>query len=107
MKLRGMTIRGFKGIHEMSLELDGKNTILFGVNGTGKSSVLAVINYCFWIWVNRLNPSQGKTYKSFLPELIHNGSRELSIQTNVVLNGSDYSLSRTCKKTSIGFKAEL
>lgn len=107
MKLKGMIIKDFKGIHEMSLELNGKNTILFGVNGTGKSSVLAVINYCFWIWVNRLNPSQGTTYKSFLPELIHAGSRELSINTDVALNGFDYTLGRACKKISTGFKSEL
>ena len=107
MKLKGMTIRNFKGIHEMSLELNGKSTVFFGVNGTGKSSVLAVINYCFWIWVNRLNSSQGKTYKSFRPELIHAGSRELSIKTDINFNGSDYVLSRTCQKTSTGIKAEL
>ena len=107
MKLRGMTIRDFKGIREISLELNGKNTIFFGVNGTGKSSFLAAINYCFWIWINRLNPSQGTTYKSFLPELIHAGHSEFLIETNIVLNGSDYTLSRTCKKTSKGIKAEL
>ena len=34
-----MEIEWFKGIHNLKIELDGKNAVLSGRNGTGKTSV--------------------------------------------------------------------
>lgn len=37
MKISRITEQNFRGIRELKLELDGKSTVIFGVNGVGKS----------------------------------------------------------------------
>lgn len=41
MKIRSLTLENFRGFESASLDLDRPLTVLFGVNGAGKSSVLA------------------------------------------------------------------
>ncbi len=44
MVIEKLCLDDFRGIRRLELELKGKNTVLFGINGVGKSSVLAAIN---------------------------------------------------------------
>ena len=62
MRLNKVIIDNFKGFRELTLDLEGKSAVIFGVNGTGKSTLLSAINYCFWLWLNRLKPAQGTAY---------------------------------------------
>lgn len=52
----------FRGIHEIELKLNGKNTILYGINGVGKSSILAGINLLFATILNRIVRQKFKQY---------------------------------------------
>lgn len=47
MKINKLEIDNFRGIKKQELNLDGKSTIFFGVNGVGKSSVLKVVSILF------------------------------------------------------------
>ncbi len=40
MRIRSLTMKDFRGFEEAMLDLDRPLTVLFGVNGSGKSSVL-------------------------------------------------------------------
>jgi predicted ATP-binding protein involved in virulence len=40
MKIRSLTMKNFRGFEDATLDLDRPLTVLFGVNGSGKSSVL-------------------------------------------------------------------
>ena len=40
MKIRSLTLKNYRGFEEATLDLDRPLTVLFGVNGSGKSSVL-------------------------------------------------------------------
>lgn len=99
MKLKKIVIDNFKGFQHLELDLDGKSTVIFGINGTGKSSVLSAINYCFWTWLNRINPAQSTAYKSFAPDLVRYGSSALKILCDVQLHDITHEISRMYAKS--------
>lgn len=105
MKLNRVSVKNFKSFRELDLNLDGKNIVMFGINGTGKSTILATINYCFWLWLNRLNPSQGVAYRSFDAKSVRYGSSSLEIQCLVETEKNAYTLTRSYSKPQNGEKA--
>lgn len=98
MKLKQIQAENFKIFDELVLDLNGKSTVIFGVNGTGKSSILSIINYLFRVWINRINPSQGKAYESFNDEIVRIGESECKLSAKIDLNGNEFALSRFYKK---------
>lgn len=54
MVIERLQLNDFRGIHELELDLQGKSTVLYGINGVGKSSVLAAINLMYANFINRL-----------------------------------------------------
>lgn len=54
MVIDKLYLNDFRGIHELELDLQGKSTVLYGINGVGKSSVLAAINLMYANIINRL-----------------------------------------------------
>lgn len=64
MRLMNLNLNNFKGFESCNLDINGKTTIIFGVNGTGKTSILEAVNYLCWNWLYRLNPAQGTAFKS-------------------------------------------
>jgi DNA repair exonuclease SbcCD ATPase subunit len=43
MRIHSLTMKDFRGFEDATLDLDRPLTVLFGVNGSGKSSVLVAI----------------------------------------------------------------
>lgn len=105
MKLNRISVKNFKGFQELQLDLGGKSTVMFGINGTGKSTVLSAINYCFWLWLNRLNPAQGTAYRSLDSKLVRHGSSELEICCTVETGDCTHELTRRYTKSRTGKKA--
>lgn len=54
MKILTLEMKNFKGISELNLHLDGKSTVIFGVNGAGKTTILSAINIQFSNIINKL-----------------------------------------------------
>lgn len=54
MKIDFLELEDFRGIDHLELELNSKSTILFGINGVGKSSILAAINLLYANIINRI-----------------------------------------------------
>lgn len=70
MRILELELVNFQIFEGQKFALDGRDTIIFGVNGTGKSTVLAAVNFLDRVWVNRLNPSQGKAFLSFSDDMV-------------------------------------
>ncbi len=98
MRIEELSIFGYKIFEECKFALNGKSTVIFGINGTGKSTVLSAINYLCRVWVNRLNPAQGKAFSSFSDEMISVGKTELMLQTVIHMDGKDFPLIRFHEK---------
>ena len=80
MRLQGLKMINFQIFKGQEFVLDGKSTIIFGVNGTGKSTVLAAVNFLNRVWINRLNPAQGRAFRAFSDDMVTVGEQELYIQ---------------------------
>ena len=98
MKIKSLQIENFKVFNQLDIQFDGKSTILFGVNGVGKSSVLSAIAYVFRVFLNQINPSQSKAFESLQDDAIHNGYNNLKICAIVSLQDNHF-LTRTYKRT--------
>ena len=49
---------------DVSIPLNGKSTVIFGENGSGKTSLLSAINILSWNWIYRMCPNQGTAFRS-------------------------------------------
>ena len=54
MKIDRLKIENFRSFDEADLQLDGKSTIIFGINGTGKTSVLKSVNLLYANIINQI-----------------------------------------------------
>ncbi len=108
MKINRISAANFKVFEQMELELQGKSTVIFGINGTGKSTVLSIINYLFRVWVNRLNPSQGKAFEKMSDEIVRIGTSECILRADIEMEDDTYILERKYKKSaSLKKKSQL
>lgn len=54
MKINRLELENFRSFDRAELQLDGKSTVIFGVNGTGKTSVLKSINLLYANIINQI-----------------------------------------------------
>lgn len=85
MKLIELNVKNLKVFRELNIVLSGKSTVIFGVNGVGKSTVLSAINYIFRVFLNQMNPVQSKAFEKFHDEMVSNPKEGLEIQAVVKL----------------------
>lgn len=107
MKINNLELCNYKRFEETRLNLNGKSTVIFGVNGTGKSTILSAINYLFRVWIHRINPAQGKSYESFSEEMIRIGTSQLNLFANVELDNANISLMRSYQRLKPGKRNNL
>ncbi len=98
MKILHLKAEDFKIFESIDVNLDGKSTIIFGINGTGKSTFLDIINYMFYGLISEINPLQGQSYELFLPEQIHIGKSSFSFSINVNINNKFFVFETDFKK---------
>lgn len=105
MLIKSISIKNYKAFRDLNLNFDGRSTVLFGINGVGKSTVLSAINYIFRVFLNQMNPVQSKAFESFQDEMVSVGYENLEIKATVSLQDNyllsrSYKLSRTNQRTS-------
>lgn len=54
MKINRLELKNFRSFDRAELQLNGKSTVIFGVNGTGKTSVLTSINLLYANIINQI-----------------------------------------------------
>jgi predicted ATP-binding protein involved in virulence len=54
MKIESIRLENFRGISEIEIEFNKRVTVFFGVNGAGKSSILAAINLLYSNIINKI-----------------------------------------------------
>ena len=102
MRIMNLELQNFKGFESCNLNIDGKSTVIFGINGTGKSSILAAINYLCWNWLYRLNQAQGTAFKSLDSSLVHTGTSTLEISGEFIFDSETYLLKKEYTKARPG-----
>jgi len=54
-----MNISGVRGVPSLQLDFEGKNVLIYGENGTGKSSIIDAIEFFFTGTVSRFKVRPG------------------------------------------------
>ncbi len=80
MRLETIKLENFRAIESAQLDLHGKSTVIFGINGTGKSSVLKSINLLYTNIINQIvNRKELKQNYTLKLEDIKYGQKETVI----------------------------
>ena len=60
MQIQSVELNNFRGINNIFLNFEGKSTILFGINGVGKSTILKAIELSLAQLITRAANNQFK-----------------------------------------------
>ena len=60
MKLKSITLNNFKGMDNIEFSLDQKTTVIFGINGVGKSTILKAIDLLYANIIAKLTKKKTK-----------------------------------------------
>ena len=85
MRIEEIAISNFRGIKNQTIVFDGKSTVFFGVNGTGKSTILRAINVMFSRIVQKIVQSRYKQTINMTKEDIRFGESKASIEVEISL----------------------
>ena len=58
LKLQQLYFANFRGIQDLLVDLSGKSTVFYGVNGVGKSSILRGVALLFSNIISRVTDNQ-------------------------------------------------
>lgn len=61
MKLESIALQNFKGIESLTLDLEEKTTVMFGINGVGKSTLLRAVDLLYANIIARLTGTNKKS----------------------------------------------
>lgn len=106
IRIAGISVKEFRGIRDLSLELEGKNFAVCGRNGTGKSGVVDAIEFILTGSVSRLS-GQGRGDLSLTAHGPHVDSRDapqkaiVSIRAEIPSLGQTVTASRSAAKPKV------
>jgi predicted ATP-binding protein involved in virulence len=94
MKIKHLKMNSFRGISDLALDFNEMGpTVLIGVNGVGKSSILDCIAILLSQFTGRIQDTP-TSMRSLSEEDITHGSKETQIEITITLNGEqDFTLS--------------
>ncbi len=96
MKLMGLRVENYKSINDINLYMGGKPVVVFGVNGTGKSTLLNAIVALFAPVIRNLT---GKGSFQFSDEDITIGKHRLAMEGTIEIGDDTLYLQRFYEKS--------
>lgn len=105
MKIESLEFTDFRAISQGSFVLDGKSTVLFGANGTGKSSVLKGVNLLYASIINKIvNRTELRSRYPMKLEDITFGKAEACVKAKFLFDNDRIEFFRgMTRKTGRGF----
>ena len=93
MKLKSITLNNFKGMDNIEFSLDQKTTVIFGINGVGKSTILKAIDL---LYTNIIAKLTKKKTTEFDKDDISYGKSKATIEAKFVFeDGEEKEYSRS------------
>lgn len=101
MRLKQIKLTNFRAIDDAIIEFDGKSTVIFGINGTGKSSILRSVNLLFANIINQVvNRKELKQNYAIQLEDIMYGKSGTSIHATIEFEGTEFEYSKNMVRSS-------
>lgn len=94
-KIKRIDIKAFRGIPDLPVELDGKNLLIRGDNGTGKSSIVDAIEFFFCGRISHLEGVQGLSLQRHAPHVAY---EQKDVSICVTFDPGNIELLRTFNK---------
>lgn len=95
MRLESVELKNFKAIETAELQLEKKSTIIFGVNGTGKSTILRSINLLYANIINQIvNRKELKQNYTIQLEDIQYGKKDTQVTARIDMEDESFSYHR-------------
>lgn len=106
IRIKTIHIEEFRGIRDLTLDLNGENFGICGPNGTGKSGVVDAIEFCLTGNVTRLSgQGQGElSVKSHAPHVDHRANLDkakVTITATVPSLGKEVTIARSVKNPRV------
>ena len=98
MRISKIHMENFRSIAHAEIDLDGQSALLFGVNGSGKSSVLQAINLIFERIITKVVQNRFKQSVMMEGTDVRGGTTQCKISVEFSLNGSTYTVGRQLDK---------
>ena len=101
MKINNLKVDNFRLFDDMKLQLNGKNTVIFGVNGTGKTSILKSINLLYANIINQIvNRKELKQNPNIELDDIKYGKTQTKLEADFFIENQLISYNRTMIRKS-------
>jgi len=101
MRLKEITICGFRGFNKkQTISLDNNVVLIYGLNGSGKSSLVEALEWLFWGDISRRERSSCKSeyMTNYLRNIHYEGEENPFVEVIVILQGKEIKI----KKELIG-----
>jgi DNA repair exonuclease SbcCD ATPase subunit len=92
MAIKSIAINSLRGIKELELPLNGKGLVIFGENGTGKSSIVDALEFFFTGSISHLRSSQSLSVKNHGK---HARSKQSDLKVTLEFNPGGKKITRT------------
>ncbi len=101
MKINHLKVNDFHVFDDIELQLNGKSTVIFGINGTGKTSILKSINLLYANIINQIvNRKELKQSLNIELDDIKYGKSQTKIEADFFIEGQTISYNRTMIRKS-------
>lgn len=97
MKIKTLNLTNFKGFKQTSFDFDGKNILVSGINGCGKSSVLEAINLILSKLASNYTPHKALPFSE---DVIKNKTSQSTVQVELYFNDKVNSISLSKKRSN-------
>lgn len=101
MKINNLKVDNFCSFDDIKLQLNGKNTVIFGINGTGKTSILKSINLLYANIINQIvNRKELKQSLNIELDDIKYGKTQTKLEADFFIQDQIITYSRTMIRKS-------
>lgn len=98
MKITKLTIRGFRGFNEQqSMPLDSNVILIYGLNGSGKSSFTEALEWLFFGEISRQRLSRCRSeyqYEEYLKNLFYKEAGNPFVEIEGIINGKNIKIKK-------------
>lgn len=94
MKIKRLLLKNFRGISDIEIEFDGKSTIIYGVNGMGKSTVLDACDIIFSKILGEASMDKQIGGLLIKEKDVKLGENKTEISTDIIIEGKVFSYYR-------------
>ena len=98
MLIERIELKNFRGVSEADIALNGKSAVFFGVNGSGKSTILKAVNLLFSNIINRIVNNRFKQGINIEVIDIMNGKSEAKVEAEFLFAQKSITYYRTMER---------